>query len=325
MVEDARIAALRAEYLARGEVDLDCQHIWDYPAGWNYNEPETQDGQNGYRRCKVCDYREWKLACWTGCRWSSHVPPDVFSARPDLDPAALTSAANVAKNHEFRVRSLDLVPMHVVNTNIELIGAGSIGSFTALALCKMGFDTINIWDEDKINTVNVGVQLYGKAWTLGGGGNIGSQKANVLCHLLREQVPGNGSFTPNNHYTGGTLHGLVISAVDSMAARKMIWEGVKASADCQWFIDARMAAEFAVQYTINPLNPADCAMYERTLYTDEEAVQERCTARSTVYTALMIAGMISKTVRDVLAGHKYTRTVQWDIKNNDLQATMRTA
>ena len=94
--------------------------------------------------------------------------------------------------------------------------------------------------------------------------------------------------------------GIIISAVDSMSARKAIWEahkdypfGVRA------IIDPRMGAEHALLYVMNPGDEADIEAYERSLYADDEAVQEPCTAKATIYTANMLAGLVCKAVKDL--------------------------
>ena len=72
----------------------------------------------------------------------------------------------------------------------------------------------------------------------------------------------------------------------------------------------------ALMYCIDPQNAEDRASYEKTLYTDDQAVQEPCTARATTYTAFLISGMICKAVKDHVTRQKYVRVMHWDIKNN---------
>lgn len=76
----------------------------------------------------------------------------------------------------------------------------------------------------------------------------------------------------------------------------------------------------ALLYTMCPLDMKDQASYEKTFYTDAEAVPEPCTAKSTMYTVGMLAGLVAKTVKDLVTGGKYARTAQWAIGHNEFKA-----
>jgi hypothetical protein len=84
----------------------------------------------------------------------------------------------------------------------------------------------------------------------------------------------------------------------------------------KYVIDPRMSAETALMYTMNPMNDRDDESYRNTLYTDANAVQERCTAKSTMYTVLSISGLVAKTVKDIVTGSPYPRVTMWSIKDN---------
>ena len=106
-----------------------------------------------------------------------------------------------------------------------------------------------------------------------------------------------------------------------MAARKGIWDAhVKKAMATQYIIDPRMGAETALLYVMSPMNSKDIESYEKTLYTDDNAVQERCTAKSTIYTANLLAGLVCKAVKDIVTDNPFTRTTQWDIGKNQLMS-----
>jgi molybdopterin/thiamine biosynthesis adenylyltransferase len=194
---------------------------------------------------------------------------------------------------------------------ITVIGAGAIGSFTALALAKMGFSEIVVHDFDRIEEENMNCQFYRHT-------DVGRPKVEALRDLIE-------SFTEvkigvRGKYDGGAIPGIVIAAVDSMTVRKLIWDNHRGKAAATIaIVDPRMGAEEALLYCMNPMDPNDQASYEKTLYTDDAAVQERCTAKSTVYTACLLSGLVAKTVKDLATGFaKYPRISHWSIKNNHL-------
>lgn len=213
--------------------------------------------------------------------------------------------------NEHLTRQMDIIPMAILEEEITIIGAGAIGSWTALALAKMGFSKISIWDHDTVDIENMNSQIY--SYT-----DIGRPKVYSLAGQIKLQTDIDVKI---NHaaYELGFFNGIVICAVDSMKIRKQLWNEHKERAvNCKAIIDARMGAETALLFSMNPMNLKDCEDYAATLYTDESAVQERCTAKATVYTALMLSGLVVKAVKDRLINpEKYLRTVQWSIKDND--------
>jgi molybdopterin/thiamine biosynthesis adenylyltransferase len=206
-------------------------------------------------------------------------------------------------------RQWDIIPVSVLDQKITVIGAGAIGSFTVLALAKMGFNNITVFDFDTIETENLNCQFYRFS-------DIGKLKVSALREIVMDFTGVSITYHPSR-YEGGQFNGIVISAVDSMAVRKLIWENHKQfSLGTRLLIDPRMGAETALCYAMKPMDPEDIKSYEKTLYSDERAVQERCTAKSTMYTVLAISSHVAKIVKDFVCGDRYTRSMQWSLKEN---------
>lgn len=291
------------------------KHLWKVK--WN-----VDGGTNAYRLCH-CGAKEWKLACWTGHGYQRQVPEALLKARPDLDELKITTKGKfewIKQPH--RMRFLDLIGDNVIHEPINIIGAGAIGSFTALALVKMGFSNLRVWDDQLVEVENIGTQLYGDYYQ-----RTRLAKVAALQQMMGADASSLGPPNANNknlkltahnrRYAGEALNGVVIMAVDSMAARSMIWKANRNKKQVSWIIDGRMGAEQARLYTMNPNDPADIKTYEKTLYTDEQAINEPCTRAGTVYTALLISGEIGKAVAYALNDNpKYPRIIEWDIRNN---------
>ena len=213
-------------------------------------------------------------------------------------------------------RQLDVIPLDVLGHKIQVIGAGAVGSFTALNLAKMGFSDITVYDYDTIDNENMNCQFYRMS-------DIGRPKVVALKEIINE-FTGVEITAVNKPYLGGTLPGIVISAVDSMDVRRKIWEEHYLKAfNTPLIIDPRMSVEFAMAYAMNPMDRDDNKSYHATLYSDHEAVQERCTAKSTVYTATMLAGLVCTIVKSRLTQEEdgdYIRNAQWDIPTGSMQA-----
>lgn len=215
--------------------------------------------------------------------------------------------------NEHLTRQLDLIPIDVLGERITIIGAGAIGSWTTLALAKMGFEDLTVFDFDKVDTVNLNSQFFPRA-------AVGRPKVEVLAELTRE-FTGVSINACNSKYEQGQFPGIVISAVDSMAVRSLVWENhVNRAPLTRAIIDPRMGAEQALLYVVKPMDEKDQASYTKSLYSDESAVQERCTAKATIYTANLLSGLVCKAVKDLLTRPDYLRTAQWDIAGNELFA-----
>jgi molybdopterin/thiamine biosynthesis adenylyltransferase len=211
--------------------------------------------------------------------------------------------------NEHLTRQLDLIPVAVLQEPITIIGAGAIGSFSALMLAKMGFDNITVYDYDTVDVVNMNSQFYRFS-------DIGKLKAVALRDLVHDFTKVTLTIKPER-YIGGVFPGIVISAVDSMGARRLIWEqhyqiGVRT----RLIIDPRMGAESAALYSVRPMDRVAGEKYARSLYSDAEALQERCTAKSTMYCVGPLSGLVCKVVKEAVTGELCTKSILWDVMSN---------
>lgn len=215
--------------------------------------------------------------------------------------------------NEHLTRQSDLIPEAVLGEQITIIGAGAIGSWTTLALAKMGFANLTVYDQDLVSIENMSCQMYPR-------GAIGQAKTGALGDLIFTFTGVRIHEYPIS-YEKGRFPGIVISAVDSMEVRRLIWEQHKhKSFGTRAIIDPRMGAEQALLYVMNPMDERDIASYEKSLYGDSDAVQETCTAKATIYTANMLSGLVCKAVKDLVTRPDYIRTAQWNIAENALIA-----
>lgn len=201
-----------------------------------------------------------------------------------------------------------LSPVEMDATKVTIIGVGGIGSPTAMALSKMGIPHLEVYDNDVVDNHNLPNQFYRIK-------DIGKPKVESLKEMCSDFSM--GSFEANNEmYDDQFLDGIVVSGVDSMTARKTIWNnGIKYKPSINMYIDARMGAEICRIYTINPTSPDQVKFYEGTLYDDEEASEERCTAKAIIYNTFMISSLISNQVKKFLKGEEIMREIMFDMKN----------
>lgn len=209
-------------------------------------------------------------------------------------------------------RQLDLIPVVKLHKPIKVIGAGAIGSFAVLQLAKMGITDIEVWDHDTVSIENMNCQFYRFS-------DIGKPKVEALRDLVKD-FTGVEIKINNNKWTEETvLKGIVIAAVDCMEVRHKLFDSIQErSFLVEKVIDSRMGAEDCLMYVMNPFEPRDNDSYRKTLYSNRESAPVRCTAKSTIYTANLLSGMVVKAVKNLICDEKYPRISMWSIANNNL-------
>jgi len=78
-------------------------------------------------------------------------------------------------------RQLDLIDEQDQQIKIDIIGAGGIGSFTTLALAKMGFNNLRVHDFDVVEDHNVASQFFKEP-------QLGMYKVDALRDNVKEQT-----------------------------------------------------------------------------------------------------------------------------------------
>lgn len=213
-------------------------------------------------------------------------------------------------------RHSDILSKTEANYNpVTVIGVGGIGSPTVMCLTKMGVEDVTVYDNDYVEIHNISTQFYRLTR------DIGEQKVNAIAQIVAEF---NGvQLKTNNYFIGGDdeeddLDGIVISGVDSMESRRLIWKGVKMNPSISLYIDARMGAEVARIFTINPSSPHHIERYERSINPKKETVDVPCTARAIIYNTFGIASLIANQVKKFCKGERLYEEIQFSFASLDI-------
>ena len=213
-----------------------------------------------------------------------------------------------------------LDPKLLKGRRVSIIGNGSVGSFTALSLCKMGIKRAWLYDDDGVSPHNLPNQYFRKQ-------DIGQFKVDALADILSQFS--DADVRPlNKKYRSQKLKEVVIVATDSMSSRKLVWEQFKKQPQALVLIEARMGAELGQVYMIQKqpfpwrVTPKDLKFYEERLYSDEEAKELPCTARSIIYNVLMISSLICRAYKGWLNKEKYPREVTCNLTFVDERSFM---
>lgn len=187
------------------------------------------------------------------------------------------------------LRQRDLVPPDRLRACQALvIGVGAIGRQVALQLAALGIPQLTLFDEDTVGIENLAPQGY---WAE----DLGAPKVlttQAICARLNPEIqilPVVERFKRTSATQLSLDRRLIVFAcVDSITTRRLIWESLRHRAGL--FLDGRMAAEVIRVLAVS--SPAADNYYPTTLFPAEQAYAGSCTARSTIYTASIAAGLM---------------------------------
>lgn len=193
---------------------------------------------------------------------------------------------------------------------IQIIGAGAIGSFTTLALAKLGLDSFLVYDDDVVEEHNQPSQLYSSedivmAESEKDGIVPSKLKVDALQELIKRLTDVDISVIPEK-WDGQPLSGIVISALDNMAGRSALWEACRYNADVDLFIDTRIGGSDVMVFTIDPMDMEHGKKYKRFLFSSDEVAELPCTARGIIDINFMVGSLVTRAVRRFLKDHEIT-------------------
>jgi hypothetical protein len=203
----------------------------------------------------------------------------------------MTASVQPYADRDLRQREI-VPPEKLACCHALVIGVGAIGRQVALQLAAVGIPSMDLVDFDSVEEVNLAPQGY---WPV----DLGCSKVHATARLCRSINPAmrvcehNDRFRRSSARTLLALHDsptrvAVFACVDSITTRELIWDTVREQA--AFFADGRMSAE-----TLRVLacdRPISDAYYSTTLFAEAEVHAGSCTAKSTVYTGSIAAGLM---------------------------------
>ena len=207
------------------------------------------------------------------------------------------------------VRQRELVPEERLGQlGVSVIGVGAIGRQVALQLAAAGARRLQLVDFDHVESTNVTTQGYLAA-------DVGRAKVDAVAEAVREIDPATRVELVRDRYRPKIELGeAVFCCVDSISAREAIWRS--AGPRVRFWAAGRMLAE-----TIRVLVVADefgREHYPTTLFRASQAQPGRCTARSTIYTGAIAAGLMLHQLARWLRGQPVDRDLSLNLLASEL-------
>ena len=200
--------------------------------------------------------------------------------------------------------------------NYHILGCGAIGSAAAMQLCRMGAENFCLYDNDEVDTGNVGVSHY----TIY---DVGHPKVDMLSGKLKEinesiEIVCEDKMFDNYVYMDN--NDIIVLGFDSMKSRM---DAVKALTKWKFskpyaLIDGRMGAEHYQQYVI--LKPT-LEKYKQVWYPDDEGSEEPCNMKATSYCSNMSGSFIANAVRKIVKEQPYEEFVSFHFPTMSIEKT----
>ncbi|MFA5772935.1 MAG: ThiF family adenylyltransferase, partial [Thermoplasmata archaeon] len=186
-------------------------------------------------------------------------------------------------------RQLDFYNPANDNSEVLIIGAGSIGSYTAFCLQRMGVKNITVVDFDSVEPHNLPNQFFipPMETTL-------KVKAlyetlavlNPTADRIRIQPVEWEIFRQTNNLSA---YNTVFMCVDDMNVRKSIYVAFKQVGSNIFLCDARVGGLFGHVFSVCMTDSFDREYFEAKLWANEDAAPLPCTATITNYVAMGIS------------------------------------
>ena len=200
--------------------------------------------------------------------------------------------------------------------NYHILGCGAIGSAAATQLVRMGASNFCLYDNDEVDTGNVGVSQY----TIY---DIGHKKVDMLSSKLKDineyaEIVCDDKMFENYVYMND--NDIIILGFDSMKSRL---DAVKALTKWKYskpyaLIDGRMGAEHYQQYVL--LKPT-LERYKQIWYSDEDGSEEPCNMKATSYCSNMSGSFIANAIRKIIKKQPYEEFISFHFPTMAIEKT----
>jgi len=181
-------------------------------------------------------------------------------------------------------RQLDVFDPAQFQRTVHVVGCGAIGSHVVDTLINTGIDRIVVYDFDHVEEHNIPNQAFLPE-------HVGMPKVAAMADLASKLGVQIEVVQQKVERLQINSPAYVIMAVDSMEARKAIWDS-----SCKYnpnvrLLETRMAAEYGIIHAINPLDATEIRFWESRWFPSDEAEESACTNRAVATTAKTLASL----------------------------------
>ena len=197
------------------------------------------------------------------------------------------------------LRNNDLINQSLLN-EVTIIGAGGIASALVTILAQMGFKKFHIWDDDKLEEHNLSTTAYPSSL-------LGNDKVKCAADMIwmygeKPDITMNVKrWEPGCH-----LSDIVLLTPDNMETRLDVHMDWKRNKNRKALIDMRMGALTMEVISVDKDNDN----FAKTWQPSSKISDEACTAKHTIFTANVVAGLGASQLFNVLHNRSYWQYIR---------------
>lgn len=180
--------------------------------------------------------------------------------------------------------------------NIIVGGCGGIGSNLVFQLARMHPASMFIYDDDRVETVNMAGQLFSR-------NDVGKTKVSAMSDMISSYTNMQNIYAINQRYTSETEAGnVMMCGFDNMEARKIFFSSWNAHTmslpeeerkKCL-YLDGRLSIDTLQVLCITGDDYSNMERYiKEYLFSDSEAEHTVCSMKQTTYLACMIGSFMT--------------------------------
>lgn len=205
---------------------------------------------------------------------------------------------------------------------LTIVGCGSVGSFTALTVSKLGVKNLVLFDKDNVEPHNITNQFFCMK-------HLRKNKAQVTKELCEQFTPQKQDIRvfpfifdkKTEVYTE-----VIIASTDSIESRKIIFENSLKSKFCKLYIDVRMLANdlnvFCIPFISTmskehqDKNDKLVEQFREDYIKDVTNQKAPCTARTIIYNVLMCASLLTNMISKYVNNEELPYVLGYNFKKH---------
>ena len=191
------------------------------------------------------------------------------------------------------LRNKDLINQKNLE-ELTIIGAGGVGSALILSASIMGFKKIHVWDFDVLEEHNLSTTMYPASYL--GESKTEAAKAMVKYFGCETEIIEHDKFGYMDSLTPCTM-----MAPDNMEVRKMVYMNWIRTPGRKVLVDGRMGALSMDIHTVDVMHDNYLSYWKPS----KDIPDLPCTAKHTIFTANIIAGIMLSQIFNVLHNRSY--------------------
>ena len=197
------------------------------------------------------------------------------------------------------LRNKDLINQSLLD-EVTIIGAGGIASALVTILAQMGFKKFHIWDDDKLEEHNLSTTAYPEEF-------LGLNKAECAMNMIYKFNKEAEITTYITRWEPGyDLSDIVLLTPDNMETRLDVHMDWKRNDNRRALIDMRMGALTMEVISVEKDNDN----FGKTWQPSNKISDEACTAKHTIFTANIVAGLGASQLFNVLHNRSYWQYIR---------------